>query len=101
MGRGLRGHKAPMSPWAPPLSVRETGAGCRLCLGGIAVGHGRTLQEAADELVRRVVAAAFAVREGGITFTPALPPDPRLLGFLAEVADLSGRGGDVRGRIVG
>jgi len=101
MGTGLRGHKAPMSSWAPPLSVRETGGGCRLSLGGVAVGHGRTLQEAADELVRRVVAAAFAVREGAVTFTPALPPDLRLLDFLAEVADLSARGGDVRGRIVG
>jgi hypothetical protein len=61
MGAGLRGEKAPMSSWAPPLSVRE----------------------------------------GGVIFTPALPPDLRLLEFLAEVADLSARGGDVRGRIVG
>jgi hypothetical protein len=97
----VHGKKASMSSWVPPLSVRETGHGCRLSLGGIAVGHGRSLQEAADQLVGRVLDAALAVRTGGVSFTPALPADPRLIEFLAEVAELSARGGDVRRRVLG
>ena len=90
-----------MSSWVPSLTVRETGCGCRLSLGGVGVGHGRTLQEAGDNLVGRVLDAALAVRTGGVTFAPALPVDSRLVEFLCEVADLSARGGDVRRRVLG
>jgi len=48
-----------------------------------------------------VLAAALAVRAGGVTCTPALPPDRRLLEFLVEVAELSARGGDVRRHVLG
>jgi hypothetical protein len=74
MASAVRGQIACASSRVPPLSVRETGRGCRLSLGGVAVGHGRTLQEAADELVGRVLDAALALREEGISFTLALPP---------------------------
>ena len=40
----------------PPASVvREHGAGVRLHLGSVAHGDGPSLQEAADDLVRRVL----------------------------------------------
>jgi hypothetical protein len=81
--------------------VRATGSGCRLSLGGVAVGHGGTLQEAADDLVGRVLDAALEIRGRGVAFTPALQVDLRLVEFLAEVADLAARGGDVRQRVLG
>jgi hypothetical protein len=85
-----------VGPWAPPLSLRETPAGCRLTLGGLAHGSGTTLQEAADQLVWRVLAAALAVRRGGVSWAPGLRPEPRSVEFLREVAEVAGRGGGVR-----
>jgi hypothetical protein len=87
--------------WAPPLTLRETGRGCRLTLGGLGHGSGTTLQEAADELVSRVLDAALAVRAGGLTCTSALVPDLDAIEFLHEVAELAERGGDVRRLVLG
>jgi hypothetical protein len=87
--------------WAPPLTLRETRLGCRLTLGGLAHGSGTTLQEAADQLVLRVVAAALAVRAGDLTCTSGFAPEPRSLKFLREVAEVAGRGGDVRRLVLG
>jgi hypothetical protein len=101
MAAAVCGNNAVVSSWVPPLSVRETGFGCRLSLGGIAVGHGHTLQEAADELVQRVLDTALALRRGGVAVSPALVVDTQLVEFLAEVADLSAGGGDVRQRVLG
>ena len=89
-----------MESWAPTLSVLETEHGCRLTLGGIAAGSGRTLQEAADQLVGRVLEAALALRARGISFTPSMPVDLRLVEFLADVAEVSEQGGDVRRRVL-
>jgi hypothetical protein len=87
--------------WAPPLTLRETGRGCRLTLGGLGHGNGTTLQEAADQLVSRVLDAALAVRAGGLTCTSALVPDLDAIEFLHEVAELAERGGDVRRLVLG
>jgi hypothetical protein len=89
------------SPWTPALVVQEHGGRCRLLLGGDAWGDGATLQEAADDLVARVMRYAVALRAGGFTYPKEVsPPDPRWLEFLYDVSDLAARGGDVRQRIV-
>jgi hypothetical protein len=85
-----------MGSWAPPLSLRESARGCRLSLAGLGHGHGATLQEAADELVSRVLDAALAVRAGGLTCTSGLVPDVHSVAFLHEVAEVAAQGGDVR-----
>jgi hypothetical protein len=85
-----------MGSWAPRLSVCETAPGCYLSLGGLAHGHGKTLQKAADQLVLRVLDAALAVYAGGVSCTPALVPDLHLIEFLHEVAELAAQGGDAR-----
>jgi hypothetical protein len=85
-----------MGSCVPPLSVHETGRGCRLALGGVGHGDGDTLQEAADDLVARVLDAALAIRARGVSFTSALVPDLGLVNFLDEVAELAAHGGDVR-----
>ena len=96
----LRGEQGRVEPWAPTLSVLETEGGCRLSLGGFAVGTGGTLQEAADQLVSRVLDTALALRARGVSHTPALPVDLRVVEFLSDVADVSVRGGDVRRRVL-
>jgi hypothetical protein len=67
-------------------------------------GDGATLQEAADDLVARVMRQAEALRTGGFRYAKDMsPPDPRWVEFLYEVGDIAaGAGrGDVRQRIVG
>jgi hypothetical protein len=86
----------------PPLAVQKTGGRCRLLLGGDAWGDGATLQEAADDLVARVMRHAAALRSGGFSYPKELnPPDPSWLEFLYEVSEIAARGGDVRQHIVG
>ena len=89
-------------PWAPRLVIQEHGGRCRLRLANEAWGDGATLQEAADDLVARVVRHAAALRAGGFRSPKDLsPPDPRWLDFLYELGDIAASGGDVRQRIVG
>jgi hypothetical protein len=89
------------TPWTPPLVIREHCGRCRLLLGGDAWGDGATLQEAADDLVARVMRHAAALRAGGFRCPKDLsPPDSRWLDFLYEVGEIAARGGDVRQRIV-
>src|SRR3954471_14036955 len=55
-------------PWTPSLTVRERGGRCRLYLAPDAWGDGATLQEAADDLIARLVLLARALRAGGWTW---------------------------------
>jgi hypothetical protein len=87
--------------WAPPLRLDATGDGCRLVLVGVAHGNGRTLQEAADDLVGRVLAFAMAVRGGGVRWASELgPPDRRLLDYVWELGERAARGEDIRQQIL-
>jgi hypothetical protein len=89
------------SGWTPPLRVREQGGRCRLCLGAWAYGDGASLQEAADDLLTRLLRQARSVRSGAIAVPAELgPPDHRWLDFLWELGELSARGGDVRSRVL-
>ena len=86
----------------PSLTVREHGDRCRLSLAGDAWGEGATLQEAADDLVARVIRHARAVRSTGVVCSCELGgADHRWLDFLYEIGELAARGGDVRSRVVG
>jgi hypothetical protein len=88
--------------WFPALDLRESGGLCRLSLVGVTHGDGRTLQEAADDLVSRLLAIAKSVREGGLRLASELgPPDRRVLDLIWEVGELAERGGDVRARVFG
>src|SRR5215218_936981 len=60
-------------PWTPALSIREVAGRCRLNLGGHVHGEGATLQEAADDLVRRLLALAMSLREAGFRISPEVP----------------------------
>ena len=84
----------------PPLTVREHGGHCRLQLVD-AWGDGATLQEAAADLVARVVRHANALQGGWACGSEFGKADRRWLDFLYEVGELAARGGDVRSRVVG
>lgn len=88
-------------PFTPPLHLHETAGQLRLSLGGWAHGHGQTLQEAADDLVGRLLHVVMCVRESGLTFTSTAPHDLAWLEFLWELGDLAQRGDDIRPRVFG
>jgi hypothetical protein len=89
-------------PWTPALDVHETRTGCRLSLAGLTYGNGRTLQEAADDLVSRLLGIVLALRTSGLSFASECGvPDRRLLDFIWELGEISACGEDIRERVFG
>jgi hypothetical protein len=90
-----------MSSYRPALTVREQASGVRLHLGSLAHGDGPSLQEAADDLVRRVLALGRALRTTGFAVSTELPCDMAALSLLSELDEIAAAGGDVRTRLFG
>ena len=90
-----------MSSDRPALVVSEHAAGVRLHLGSVAHGDGPSLQAAADDLVRRVLAIGRALRKSGFAVSTELPYDIAALSLLAELDEIAATGGDVRTRLFG
>jgi hypothetical protein len=90
-----------MSSDRPALVVREHAAGVRLHLGSIAHGDGPSLQEAADDLVRRVLVIGRAFRTSGFSVSLESPYDMAALSFLCELDEIAAAGGDIRMRLFG
>ena len=61
----------------------------------------RSLQEAADDLLRSVLELGRAFRTSGITVSPEIAHDVAGLSFLCELDELAAAGGDVRTRLFG
>jgi hypothetical protein len=90
-----------MSSHSPALTVRECAGGVHLNLGALAHGDGPTSQEAADDLLRRVLIMARALRTGGTSAPRELAQDVAALSFLYELDEIHAAGGDVRARLFG
>ena len=91
-----------MSTFAPPLTVHELPGRVRLCLGTLTHGTGSTLQDAADDLVQRLLGYAMALRGSGLPASSELgPPDLAAVGFLYELGEIAAGGGDIRQRLFG
>jgi hypothetical protein len=87
--------------YQPSLTVTESADCIRLQLGGLARGEGRSLQEAADDLVRRILALVMAIRVSGFTASCEVPPDLEAIDFLYELGEIAAAGGDVRAQLFG
>lgn len=73
--------------WTPSLHVHEQVGRCRLVLAGVAHGDGPTLQEAADDLVARLLNVVLYVRATGPAYAPDLGPlDSKTVEFLWELS---------------
>jgi len=83
------------------LGLRETGGTCRLSLAGRVYGDGRTLQEAADDLVSRVLTIALCLRTGCMSVSGEIGSEAPWFEFLWEIGETAASGGDIRGRILG
>jgi hypothetical protein len=71
----------------------EHAAGVRLHLGSVAYGDGPSLQEAADDLVRRALAIGRALRTSGFAVSTELPYDMAALSLLAELDEIAAAAG--------
>jgi hypothetical protein len=91
-----------MSEFTPTLRVNETDGRVTLGLDGFFSAEAPTLQEAANELVRKMLVAVMALRSGGISgFGAECRPDMTLVGFLWELGEIAASGGDIRERLFG
>ena len=90
-----------MSSHPLALTVQERSDGVRLHLGSVAYGDGPSLQEAADDLVRRVLALARALRMTGFSVSAEFLCDMAALSLLSELDEIAAAGGDVRARLFG
>ena len=83
----------------PALNITEAGGRVCLNLGGFAQGQGASLQEAADELIRRIVELALAFRSTGCVASSELSPDLETMNFLHELGEIAAAVGDIRARV--
>ena len=88
--------------WTPPLKLEEIEGRCRLSLGGLTYGNGRTLQDAADDLIARLLHLAASFRGSGFRLSPEGPQlNHASLDFIWEIGERAARGEDVRPRVFG
>jgi hypothetical protein len=73
----------------------------RLQLGQFVRGEGTTLQEAADDLIHRLLELVMAIRSSGFSASCEVRPDLETMDFLYELRDFSAAGGDIRDRVFG
>jgi hypothetical protein len=85
----------------PALNITEAGGRVCLNLGGFAQGEGSSLQEAADELIRRILELALVFRSSGCSASRELPPNLEAINFLHELGEIAAAGGDIRERVFG
>jgi hypothetical protein len=96
------GYAPAMADRTLPLTVQESSGRVRLCLGTLAHGEGPTLQDAADDLVQRVLSYAMAFRASGLRPSRELgPPDLSTMDFLYQLGEIAAAGGDIRNRLFG
>jgi hypothetical protein len=89
-----------MPEFTPTLRVSENAGRVRLGLDGFFTAEGQTLQEAADELVRKMLVAVMALRSiSGVSAESR--PDMALVAFLWELGEIAAAGGDIRERLFG
>jgi hypothetical protein len=96
------GYTAVVADCPLPLTVQESPGRVRLCLGSLTHGDGPTLQDAADDLIQRLLAYALAFRASGIQASRELgPPDLATMDFLYQLGEIAAAGGDIRSHVFG
>jgi len=84
-----------------PVTVTDSEGVVRVQLGTLARGQGASLQEAADDLIRRLLGLVLAARSSGFTPTCELRPDLETMDYLYELGEIAAAGGDIRARVFG
>jgi hypothetical protein len=96
------GYTAVVADCPLPLAVQEFSGRVRLRLGSLAHGDGLTLQDAADDLVQRLLLCAMAFRASGFQPVRELGPlDLSAMNLLYQLGEIAAAGGDIRSRLFG
>ena len=91
-----------MSEFVPTLRVDETAGQVQLRLDGVCRAEGPTLQDAADEMVWKLLVAVMALRARGVNgFSAVCRPDMALVNYLWELGKIAAAGGDIREQLFG
>ena len=92
-----------MSEFTPTLRVAEIGDRVRLGIDGLVCADGPTLQDAADELVAKILAVVMALQANGLGGygSESCRPDMEVVKFLWELGEIAAAGGDIRERLFG
>ena len=85
----------------PSLTVTESEGRVRLQLGGLACGEGTSLQEAADDLIGRLLGLVIAFRSSGYRTSGEVQPDLETMDLLYALGEFAAGGGDIRERVFG
>jgi hypothetical protein len=85
----------------PRLTVTESDGRVRLQFGTLARGEGASLQEAGDELIRRLLELVMALRSSGFTGSGEVRIDLETMDFLFALGEFAAAGGDIRARVFG
>lgn len=80
-----------------PLTISERDGRVRLGLGDLSYAEGSTLQEAADELVHRLLVIAMAFREDGVgRLSSECGLELPVLDFIWRLGEVAASGGNIR-----
>jgi hypothetical protein len=85
----------------PSLTVAESEGRVRLQFGVLARGEGGSLQEAGEDLIRRLLEMVMALRSSGFTGSGELRIDLESMDFLFALGEFAAAGGDIRARVFG
>ena len=85
----------------PSLTVSEREGRVRLQFGDLAWGEGRSLHEASDDLIRRLLEFVMALRSSGFTASGELRIDLETMDYLYALGEFAAAGGDIRTRVFG
>jgi hypothetical protein len=83
------------------LRVTERDGVVQLHLSGLVRGEGPSLQDAADDLIGRLLGLVMAFRSGGFRCSAEAWPDLQAMDFLYELGEIAAGGGDIRARVFG
>ena len=84
-----------------PLTVQESPGGFGSAWAVTRRGMGPTLQDAADDLVQRLLTYVLAFRASGIRPSLELAPLDLPMDFLYQLGEIAAAGGDIRNRLFG
>jgi hypothetical protein len=92
-----------LAEFTPTLWVEEIGDRVRLGVDGLVSADGPTLQDAADELVAKILGVVMAFRSDAIgrISSELCRPNMELVEFIWELGEFAAAGGDIRERLFG
>ncbi len=85
----------------PSLTVTEREGWVLLQFGALARGEGASLQEAGDDLIRRLLELVIAVRSSGFAASGEVRVDLETMDFLYRLGEVAAAGGDIRAWVFG